>query len=146
MKIGYNTKFTLPKQTQRSGSVLQDGSRSLGLFWKKKNPSYNRRNTVNLMPLLSSGSIHVVCRRQRLWSDCIDIQAGLSMNLQENGCRVQMRCEFRHQVHFSVVSAFYLVQNYNYYYLFCEKRRAFSPSRLTPKVCMYPKVLKYWDT
>ena len=36
MKIGCNTNFTLPKQTQRCRSVLQDGSRSLGLFWKKK--------------------------------------------------------------------------------------------------------------
>ena len=46
MQCCYNTKFTLPKQSQRSRSVLQDGSRSLGLFWKEKTPSYNRRNTV----------------------------------------------------------------------------------------------------
>ena len=36
MKFCYNTDFTLPKQSQRSRSVLQDGSRSLGLFWKEK--------------------------------------------------------------------------------------------------------------
>ena len=50
MKFSYNTKLTLPKQSKRSRSVLQDGSRSLGLFWKKKKtPSYNRRNTVVLL-------------------------------------------------------------------------------------------------
>ena len=37
MKFRNNTNFTLPKQSQRSRSVLQDGSRSLGWFWKKKN-------------------------------------------------------------------------------------------------------------
>ena len=36
MKFCYNTNFTLPKQFQRSRSVLQDRPRSLGLFWKKK--------------------------------------------------------------------------------------------------------------
>ena len=46
MNFCYNTNFTLPKQSQRSRSVLQDGSRSVGLFWKEKTPSYNRRNTV----------------------------------------------------------------------------------------------------
>ena len=33
---GYKTEFSLPKQSQRSRSVLQDGSRSLGLFRKGK--------------------------------------------------------------------------------------------------------------
>ena len=46
MKFCYNTNSTLPKQCQSSRSVLQDGSRTFGLFWKEKNPSYNRRNTV----------------------------------------------------------------------------------------------------
>ena len=46
MKFWCNTNFTLPKQSQRSRSIFQDGSRSLGLFWKENNPSYNRRNTV----------------------------------------------------------------------------------------------------
>ena len=46
MKFCYNTNFTLPKQSQRSRSVFQDGSRVLGLFWKENNLSYNRRNTV----------------------------------------------------------------------------------------------------
>ena len=36
MKFCYNTNFTLRKQSQRSRSILQDGSRSLGLFWKEK--------------------------------------------------------------------------------------------------------------
>ena len=36
MKSCYNTNFTLPKQSQRSRSVLQDRSRSLGLFGKEK--------------------------------------------------------------------------------------------------------------
>ena len=47
MKFCYNTNFTLPKQSQRSRSILQDGSRSLGLFWKEKILSYNRRNMVD---------------------------------------------------------------------------------------------------
>ena len=46
MKFCNNTNFTLPKQSQRSRSVLEDGSRSLGLFWKENSPSYNQRNTV----------------------------------------------------------------------------------------------------
>ena len=49
MKFCYNTNSTLPKQCQSSRSVLQDGSRTFGLFWKEKTPSYNRRNTVNSM-------------------------------------------------------------------------------------------------
>ena len=35
-KFCYNTNFTLPKQSQRSRSILQDGSTSLGLFLKEK--------------------------------------------------------------------------------------------------------------
>ena len=46
MKFCYNTNFTLPKQSQRSRSILPDGSRSLSLFWKEKTLSYNQRNTV----------------------------------------------------------------------------------------------------
>ena len=46
MKFCYITNFLLPKQSQRSRSVLQDGSRSLVLFWKENTPTYNRRNTV----------------------------------------------------------------------------------------------------
>ena len=46
MKFCNNNNFTLPKQSQRSRSVLQDGSRSLGFFWKEKTLSYNRINTV----------------------------------------------------------------------------------------------------
>ena len=46
MKFCYNTNSTLPKQCQSSRSILQDGSRTFGLFWKEKTPSYNRRNTV----------------------------------------------------------------------------------------------------
>ena len=49
MKFCYNTNSTLPKQCQSSRSVLQDGSRTFGLFWKEKTPSYNRRNTVHLL-------------------------------------------------------------------------------------------------
>ena len=36
MKFCYNTNSTLPKQCQSSLSVLQDGSRTFGLFWKEK--------------------------------------------------------------------------------------------------------------
>ena len=46
MKFCHNATSTLPKQCQSSRSVLQDGSRTFGLFWKEKTPSYNRRNTV----------------------------------------------------------------------------------------------------
>ena len=46
MKFCYNTNSTLSKQCQSSKSVLQDGSRTFGLFWKEKTLSYNRRNTV----------------------------------------------------------------------------------------------------
>ena len=52
MKFCYNTNSTLPKQCQSSRSVLQDGSRTFGLFWKEKTPSYNRRNTVIFCVLL----------------------------------------------------------------------------------------------
>ena len=38
MKFCYNTNSTLPKQCQSSRSVLQDGSRTFGLFWKEKKP------------------------------------------------------------------------------------------------------------
>ena len=46
MKFWCNTNFTLPKQSQRSRSIFQDGSRFLGLLWKENIPSYNRRNMV----------------------------------------------------------------------------------------------------
>ena len=46
MKFSYNTNLTLPKQSKRSRSILQDRSRSLGLFWKKETLSYNQRNTI----------------------------------------------------------------------------------------------------
>ena len=51
MKFCYNTNSTLPKQCQSSRSVLQDGSRTFGLFWKEKTLSYNRRNAVCIIVL-----------------------------------------------------------------------------------------------
>ena len=54
MKFCYNTNSTLPKQCQTSRSILQDGSRTFGLFWKEKTPSYNRRNTVYPSERISS--------------------------------------------------------------------------------------------
>ena len=48
MQFCCNTSFTLPKQSQRSRSVLKDGSRFLGLFWKKKTLSYKGRYMVIL--------------------------------------------------------------------------------------------------
>ena len=54
MKFCNNTNFTLPKQSQRSRSVLQDRSRSLGLFWKENSPSYNRRNMVSFIYFIYS--------------------------------------------------------------------------------------------
>ena len=53
MKFCYKTNSTLPKRCQSSRSVLQDGSRTFGLFWKEKTPSYNRRNTVIVFVRLS---------------------------------------------------------------------------------------------
>ena len=55
-KSCYNTRFTLPKQSQRSRSILEDGSTFLGLFWKDKTLSYNRRNRVN-----STDPCFIVC-------------------------------------------------------------------------------------
>ena len=55
MKFCYNTSFTLPKQSQRSRSILEDGSRSLGLFWKEKNPSHIRGNTVHKQQIKAYG-------------------------------------------------------------------------------------------
>ena len=46
MKFCYNMRFTLSQQSQRSRSILKDGSRFLGLFWKKKTLSYKQRNLV----------------------------------------------------------------------------------------------------
>ena len=60
MKFCYNTKFTLPKQSQRSRSILQDGSRSLGLFWKEKTLSYNRRNVLYLPYKLIKGECNTL--------------------------------------------------------------------------------------
>ena len=51
VKFCNNTNFALPKHSQRSRSILQDGSRSLGLFWKEKTLSYNRRNTVPFLDI-----------------------------------------------------------------------------------------------
>ena len=56
MKFCNNTNFTLPKQSQRSRSILEDRSRSLGLFWKENSPSYYRRNTVMLLHIYQIGA------------------------------------------------------------------------------------------
>ena len=50
--------FTLLKQSQRSRSVLSDGSRFLGLIWKAKILSYNRRNMVRVAKSVSSLSLY----------------------------------------------------------------------------------------
>ena len=34
--LNYKTGFSLPTQSQKSRSILEDGSRFLGLFWKGK--------------------------------------------------------------------------------------------------------------
>ena len=46
MKFCYNTSCTLPKRSQKSRSVLQDRSRFLGLFWKKR--------TIQVLPSLNN--------------------------------------------------------------------------------------------
>ena len=64
MKFCYNTNFTLPQQSQRSRSILQDGSRYLGLFWKGKILSYNLRNTVIVyLKIVDSGVSFDMCSR-----------------------------------------------------------------------------------
>ena len=62
MKFCYITNFPLPKQSQRSRSVLQDGSRSLVLFWKENTPTYNRRNTVSVPSNAKAGSHTITLR------------------------------------------------------------------------------------
>ena len=54
MKFCNNTNFTLPKQSQRSRSILQDGSRSLGLFWKEKKLKTTEEIQCMCMELYSS--------------------------------------------------------------------------------------------
>ena len=55
-----------------SRSVLQDGSRSLVLFWKKKNPSYNRRNTVISQGINYYTNFHFVTRLSVIFGYCQD--------------------------------------------------------------------------
>ena len=85
MKFCYNTNFTLSKQSQRSISVLQDGSRSLGLFWKEKIPSYNRRNTVHY---LQSHLHEAVSSRSTLFSS-LSVISGLWEDDNERLCAVE---------------------------------------------------------
>ena len=48
--FGYQTEFFfLPKQSQRSRSVLQDGSRSFGLFRKGKIGIITKFHTTNIV-------------------------------------------------------------------------------------------------
>ena len=69
MKFWCNTNFTLPKQTQRSRSVFQVGSRSLGLFWKENNPSYNRRNTVVYIKFRQDEDCSKSCPETKMFTD-----------------------------------------------------------------------------
>ena len=46
MKLCYSTSFSLPKQAQNSGSILQDRSRFLALFLNKKSSILKPKNTV----------------------------------------------------------------------------------------------------
>ena len=62
MKFCYDTNFTLPKQFQRSRSILYDGSRSLELFWKEKSSvlylkKYDSQETVDPEVATPSGSV-----------------------------------------------------------------------------------------
>ena len=72
MKFCHNTNVTLLKQSQRSRSVLQDGSRSLGLFWKEKSPSYNQRNTVVFeVHCRSKYQKHEIINKQDIRHNCL---------------------------------------------------------------------------
>ena len=53
LKFCYSTSFTLPKQSQRSRSVLLNGSRFLGLFWKEKNTVLKPKKYGAAKPLIS---------------------------------------------------------------------------------------------
>ena len=81
MKFCYNANFTLPKQCQRSRSVFQDGSRSLRLFWKENNPSYNRRSTVLATLTIILIPVFVYAKRdesnQTAWMCAVQADLGL---------------------------------------------------------------------
>ena len=84
MKFCNNSNFTLPKQSQRCRSVLEDGSRSLGLFWTEKSPSYNRRNTVNILsPIRQAVEIILNFRIKRKLApvQCSDVILNDLMNI-----------------------------------------------------------------
>ena len=51
MKFCDNTNFTIPEQSQRSRSVLQDRSKSLGLFWKEKKLCLYQNKVVGFVML-----------------------------------------------------------------------------------------------
>ena len=59
MKFCYNTNSTLPKQCQSSRSVLQDGSRTFGLFWKEKPLLITEE--IRYIPALGKGANVVPC-------------------------------------------------------------------------------------
>ena len=65
MKFCYNTNSTLPKQCQSSRSVLKDESRTFGLFWKEKHPSFVIKSPKHLWSIhvrrakLVNGSFHI---------------------------------------------------------------------------------------
>ena len=66
MKFCYNTSLTPPKQSQRSRSILKDGSRFLGLFWKET-MSYNQRFVVVVVLLFYVHGKHLrSCRGGQL--------------------------------------------------------------------------------
>ena len=86
--FSYKKEFFLPKQSQKSRSILQDGSRSLGLFRKGKTriiakflptdlvicshsregktPSYSQINAVNLTFVLDTYFMNVCNKHNKL--------------------------------------------------------------------------------
>ena len=80
MKCFNNANFTLPKQSQRSRSILQDGSRSLGLFWKEKNSVLKSKKYGLHVPTCILGSA--------LTEDCLSNRQCVSAVAEESlpGC------------------------------------------------------------
>ena len=73
--IGVLHKFSFPKQAQKSRSVLYDRSKILGLFWKGKHWSYNRRKMVWIGKYVINHITHAHVRNYKAGSipQCPDV-------------------------------------------------------------------------
>ena len=85
MKFCNNTNFTIPKQSQRSRSVLQDGSRSLGLFWKEKNSVLQPKKYSTLVP---GPILQLLYTEHSFWTDT---QVGVRTSFYTNPVRKSLK-------------------------------------------------------